>query len=64
MCSVKMVDHSVIEEANNSDHNGRSYIVRVIKMGRLIMWNTRHICSIPITTEQYHWEQIKRELDD
>ena len=40
-----MVHHEciVIEEANNSDHNGKSYIVRVMKTGRLIMWNTKHM---------------------
>ena len=45
--------HCVIKEANNSGHSGRSFIIRVAKMGRLIMWNTRHICSTSITTEQY-----------
>ena len=33
----------VIEAANNSDHRGRSNIIRVINMGRLIMWNTKHM---------------------
>ena len=53
--------HGVIEEANNSDHRGISYIIRVMKMGRLITQNIRHICSITIPTEQYLWEWIKKE---
>ena len=51
--------HGVIKEAINSDHNGRFFIIRVTKTGRLIMQNTRHICSTPITTEQYLLEHIK-----
>ena len=31
--------HGVLEEANNTDHNGRSFIIRVMKGGRLIMCN-------------------------
>ena len=56
--------HAVIEEANKSDHCGRSYIIRVMKTGRLVMWNTTHICNTPITMEQCHQEQIKKELDN
>ena len=29
--------HGFTKEANNSDHYGRSYVVRVIKRGKLIM---------------------------
>ena len=54
--------HRVIDEVNNSDHKGRSYIIRVVTMSRPITWNRRHICSSPVTTEKYLWEQIKREL--
>ena len=59
--------HQVIKEANNSDHSRRSYRTRVTNTGRLLMWNTRHICSTPITREQYLWEQIKKgngQLED
>ena len=56
--------HRVIKEANKSDYNGRSYIIKVLKMGRLIIWNIRHIYSTPIWTEQYHQEQIKRQMED
>ena len=58
--------HRVIEEANKIDHNGRSYTNRVMNTGRLIMQITRHICSTPITTQQYLWEQTKRtgQLED
>ena len=45
--------HRVIEEANSTDHNGWSYIIRVMKTGRLIMCHTMHICRTPVTTEQY-----------
>ena len=45
--------HSVVEEANGTDHQRQSFIIRVMKGGRLIMHNMRHIHSTPITTEQY-----------
>ena len=54
--SMKMVNqwiYEVIQEANKSDFNGRSYIVRVVKTGRLKIQNTRHIYSTPITTKKY-----------
>ena len=44
--------HAVIEEATNNDHRGRSYIIRVTKMDRLIMQNKRLMQSTPITVEQ------------
>ena len=52
--------HGVIKEANNSNHGGISYIIGVMKMGRLIMWNTRQIHNTPITTKQYLRGQIKK----
>ena len=55
--------HSVVEEANSTDHHGWSYIIRVTKIERLIICHTRHIYSTPITTEQYLWEQIEKGLD-
>ena len=33
----------MIVEANSTNHNGWSYIVRVMKIGRIIRCNTRHI---------------------
>ena len=51
--------HRIIKEANNSEHNGRSYIIRVIKIEKFITQNTRHIHSAPITREQYLRGQIK-----
>ena len=50
----------LIEETNNTDQNGQSYIIRVIKRGTLIMHNTRNIHRISITMEQYIQEQIKK----
>ena len=52
--------HRVSEEANSSDHRGRTYIVRVIKTDRLIMQKIIHINRVPVTTEQYLQEQIKK----
>ena len=52
--------HRVIKEANSSDLNGRSYIIRVMKTGRIITWDIRHICSTQVTTEQYLLEQMKK----
>ena len=45
--------HRVFEEANNTDHNGWSYIITVIKTGRHIVHSTGLICRTPITREQY-----------
>ena len=42
--------HGVVEEANNTYHNGWSYI-RLSKTGTLIIQNMRHICGTPITME-------------
>ena len=59
--------HEVIEEANSSYHRGRFYIIRVMKMGRLITWNMKHKCSTPVTRQQYPCEQIKEgtgQLED
>ena len=53
--------HRIIKQLDNNDHNGRFYIVRVTKTGRLIMHNTMPICNTPISTEQYVWEQTKKE---
>ena len=55
--------HKVIKEVSNSDHTGRTYIVRVIKMGRLIMWKRRHIWSTP-EVKRVPQEQIEKEMDD
>ena len=57
----------VIKEANRGDQNGRSYVFRVTKTGRLIILNTRHMHNTPINTEQYLQEQIKKgtgQLED
>ena len=48
--------HRVIKEANISDHRGRFCISRVMKSGWQITLNMRHICSTPVTTEQYLWK--------
>ena len=50
----------IMEEMNDTDQPRWSYIIRVMKTGRLIMCNTRHICRTPTTIEQYLWEQIKK----
>ena len=39
--------HDMILEGNSTDHNRQSYIVRVTKIGRLIMYNTRDIHMTP-----------------
>ena len=52
--------HGILKEAKSKDHRGGSFIIRVTIMGRLLTWNTRHICSTPITTEQYLQEQIRK----
>ena len=48
---------SAVEEMNDTNHQGWSYIIRVTKTGRQIMCNIGHIDSILITTAQYPWEQ-------
>ena len=62
---MKMADHGCVELSEGlttCDHNGRSYTVTVMKTGKLIMQNTRQICSTPIPIEQYLQEQIKKEI--
>ena len=50
--------HSAVEEMNGTDHQGQSYIIRVMKTSWLIISNTGYICHTPMTTEQYLLEQI------
>ena len=52
--------YGVIKEAYSSDHRMWSYIIRVMKMGRLITQNMIDICSTLITIRQYLWEHIKK----
>ena len=58
-----MVDHghSVVEEANGTDHQRQLYIIRVTN-GRLIMHNMRHTRT-PITIEEYPRSRLKKGLD-
>ena len=49
----------MIEEANDSGHKGQPYIIWVTKKDRLISQNVKHICSSPVTTEQYLYKYIK-----
>ena len=41
--------HGTSEETNSTDHQGQSYIIRVIKTGRLMT----DICRTPIPAQQY-----------
>ena len=50
--------HEIIEEANGSNYREQLYIIQVMKTGKLITWNMKHICNNPVTTEQYLHEQI------
>ena len=45
--------HGVFVDANGTDHNGWSYIVRATEMDRLITHITRHIWKILIMVKQY-----------
>ena len=56
--------YGITEVANSCDHKGGSYIIRLMKKGTLIIWNMRYICSTPVSTGQYLWEQIKRGLNN
>ena len=59
--------HRIFEAANNSNHKGRSYIIRVMKISTLIIQNIMHICSTQTATKLYLWDQIKkgtRQLED
>ena len=49
----------MIVEPNNDDHRGCSYTICVMKTGRLIMWNSKHVCSTSIMLEEYLHKQIK-----
>ena len=53
----------VIVKSNNTDHNGQSYKVSVMKIRRLITCNTKHMWRTTIKTKQYFREQIG-DLED
>ena len=52
--------HGITEETNASDHKGKSYISLVTNTGRLITQKMMHICSIPVTMEQYLCDWIRK----
>ena len=37
-----------------------TYQVWLMKMGRVITWNTKHIRHTPVTVEQYLWDQLAK----
>ena len=41
----------LIVESNSADHNGQSYKLQVMKTGRIIKYNIRHIGKLLITAE-------------
>ena len=43
--------HGIVKETNGTYHQEQSYIILVMKTGRLIMSNMVHIHSTPVTTE-------------
>ena len=45
--------HGVIVKPNNDYHRVCPYTIQVMKTGRLIMWNSKHICSTSITADEY-----------
>ena len=52
--------HRVIEEGNGSGYKGWSYIILVIKTGRLITWNIKGINSTPVIIKQYLHKYIRQ----
>ena len=45
--------YGMIVKGNSADHNGESYKVRVMKIGKLITCNTRHIWNMQVMAEQH-----------
>ena len=52
--------HGVIIEGNTDDYQGQSNQVWVIKTGRIIMQNMKHIRHTPVTVRQYLRDQITK----
>ena len=53
--------HKVVEEADNTDHSGWSYIISD-KTGRLIVYNVRHMCGTLITWTSSSGSRLKKGL--
>ena len=51
--------HGVIAEPSD-DHRGDSYTIQVTKTSRLIMQNSKHICSSSIMSEEYLSNEVKK----
>ena len=54
--------HWMIVESNSADHSKKSYKIRVIKTGRVMIVNTRQIQQTLTMTEQYLREQMVKAL--
>ena len=52
--------HGTIPGPGSDDHNGRSYKIRMTKIGHTITRTRRHMKSIPITAEDYIHYQVKK----
>ena len=56
--------HGVIQEANNSNHYVRSFIIRLIKNRQTDNVEQKHISNTLIMKELYPREQTEKELVD
>ena len=54
--------HGVIVKPHNSNYRGHSYTIWVMKTGRVIMWNSKHISCTIITSEEYLQEQVQKGI--
>ena len=50
----------MIVESNNDDHSRCFHTMYIMKMGRLITQNSKHLCNTFISTEEYLCKQIKK----
>ena len=56
--------HRTIVGAGDHNHNNRSYTIRITRTGYIVTRNSKHIKTMPITTEQYLRDQITQHTDD
>ena len=54
--------HGTIEGNGNQNHYGRSYHICIPKTDRLVTQNRQHIKPIPISAEQYLWDQLHKHI--
>ena len=53
--------HNTTACCDENLYNGRSYRIRIMKIGRIVTRTTRHIMTTPISTEQYLRDHMSKQ---